>query len=127
MIFYIFQKFFVMTFVLFFAFKKNGRRNFFESKQSVRCFQQKRCENFLTPNRIIFDFFQRFCLCIIKLQKTYLSSTVAPTALSFSAISFASFISTFSLTVDGRLSQSAFDSPSPRPVISRSALIVGIF
>ena len=67
--------------------------------------------------------------CKHKNQKngTYLSSTVAPTALSFSAISLPSAGATFSLITDGTLSQSAFASPRPRPVISLTTLIVGIF
>lgn len=55
-----------------------------------------------------------------------MSSTVAPAALSFSSASFASFVGTFSLIVEGAPSTSAFASESPRPVISLTTLITEI-
>ena len=55
-----------------------------------------------------------------------MSSTVAPAALSFSSASFASFVGTFSLIVEGAPSTSAFASESPSPVISLTALIAAI-
>ncbi len=56
-----------------------------------------------------------------------LSSTVAPTAVSFSFILLASSFATPSFTVLGAPSTRSFASFRPRPVSSRTTLITSIF
>jgi hypothetical protein len=57
----------------------------------------------------------------------YLTSTPAPTSSSLALISSASSLEAPSLTAFGVLSTTSFASLSPRPVISRTALITLIF
>ena len=58
---------------------------------------------------------------------TYLSSTVAPAASSFSFNSLASAAGTSSLTSFGALSTISLASFKPRPVIARTSLMTLIF
>jgi hypothetical protein len=65
-------------------------------------------------------------ICML-FQRTYLSSTFAPTSSSFVLISSASSLPTASLTALGAPSTRALASASPRPVISLTALTTLIF